>query len=55
MHGIRLWVNLPKADKMIQPEYQGIPSEKIPVAKTADGKISVKVIAGESLGSMSNN
>lgn len=51
LHGFQLWVNLPKADKMIQPEYQEIPSEKIPVAKTADGKISVKVIAGESLGS----
>lgn len=51
LHGFQLWVNLPKADKMIQPGYQEIPSEKIPVATTADGKVSVKVIAGESLGS----
>jgi redox-sensitive bicupin YhaK (pirin superfamily) len=50
LHGFQLWVNLPKADKMIQPGYQEIPSAKIPVATTADGKVSVKVIAGESLG-----
>jgi len=50
LHGFQLWVNLPKVDKMIQPGYQEIPSAKIPVAKTADGKVSVKVIAGESLG-----
>lgn len=50
LHGFQLWVNLPKADKMIRPGYQEIPSAKIPVATTPDGKVSVKVIAGESLG-----
>jgi len=50
LHGFHLWVNLPKKDKMIQPGYQEIPSNKIPVAKTADGRVMVKVIAGESLG-----
>jgi len=50
LHGFQLWVNLPIVDKMIQPGYQEIPSAKIPVAATVDGKVTVKVIAGESLG-----
>jgi hypothetical protein len=50
VHGLQLWVNLPKRDKMIAPRYQEIPAERIPTATTSDGKVSVKVIAGEALG-----
>src|SRR5262244_1083517 len=50
LHGVQLWVNLPKADKMIRPHYQEIPSAKIPFARTPDGKVAVRVLAGESLG-----
>jgi redox-sensitive bicupin YhaK (pirin superfamily) len=50
LHGVQLWVNLPRAEKMIQPHYQEIPAERIPSAETADGKVSVRVLAGESLG-----
>jgi redox-sensitive bicupin YhaK (pirin superfamily) len=50
VHGLQLWVNLPRQDKMIAPRYQEIPSERIPTAATSDGKVSVKVIAGEALG-----
>jgi hypothetical protein len=50
MHAFQLWVNLPRRDKMIKPRYQEIPSSKIPVATTADGKVTVRVIAGEALG-----
>jgi hypothetical protein len=50
LHGFQLWVNLPRRDKLMQPRYQEIPSAQIPVAGTADGLVSVKVIAGESLG-----
>jgi hypothetical protein len=35
---------------MIEPHYQEIPSERIPLATSDDGKVRVKVIAGESLG-----
>jgi len=49
LHGFQLWINLPKTDKWIKPDYQDVPSKKIPVAKTPDGKVSVKVIAGNSL------
>jgi quercetin 2,3-dioxygenase len=50
MHGFQLWVNLPRQDKMIKPHYQEIPSSKIPVVKSPDGKVTAKVIAGEALG-----
>ncbi len=50
MHGFQLWVNLPKQDKMIKPHYQEIPSFRIPVGRSADGRVTVKVIAGEALG-----
>lgn len=50
LHGVQLWVNLPRGDKMMPPRYQEVPSARIPVARTADGGVTVKVIAGESLG-----
>ena len=49
-HGLQLWVNLPKKEKMIPPRYQEVSSNDIPVAKTDDGSVKVKIIAGESMG-----
>ena len=49
MHGFQLWVNLPQRDKMIKPRYQEIPSSRIPKATSADGLVSVSVIAGEAM------
>ena len=31
MHGFQVWVNLPADDKMVQPRYQEVSSEAIPV------------------------
>ena len=50
MHGFQLWVNLPKRDKMINPRYQEIPNSQIPKATSADGLVTVNVIAGEAMG-----
>jgi redox-sensitive bicupin YhaK (pirin superfamily) len=50
LHGFQVWVNLPARDKMIPPRYQDIPASRIPEATSADGKVKVRVIAGESLG-----
>ncbi|MFO1534834.1 MAG: pirin family protein, partial [Thermoplasmatota archaeon] len=44
LHGLQLWVNLPKADKMMQPRYQEVPAARIPEAIFPGGR--VKVIAG---------
>jgi redox-sensitive bicupin YhaK (pirin superfamily) len=54
-HGFQLWVNLPRRDKMIKPHYQEIPSSKIPLAKSQDGQVTAKVIAGEALGVNASN
>jgi hypothetical protein len=50
MHGFQIWVNLPARDKMMKPRYQEIPAARIPEATSTDGKVKVRVIAGESLG-----
>lgn len=50
LHGIQLWVNLPQRDKMIAPRYQDIEAAQIPIAQTDDGKVTVRVIAGDALG-----
>ena len=50
MHGFQIWVNLPRRDKLMKPRYQELPASGIPVAMSPDGKVKVKVVAGESLG-----
>ncbi|KAJ1555258.1 hypothetical protein HK096_005645 [Nowakowskiella sp. JEL0078] len=49
-HGLQLWVNLPKSGKMVAPRYQELRDADVPRAKSSDGKVVVKVIAGESYG-----
>jgi len=48
MHGFQIWVNLPKAEKMAAPRYQGLTSAELPTADLPGGR--VKVIAGEVAG-----
>ncbi|MEK6371992.1 MAG: pirin family protein [Acidobacteriota bacterium] len=50
LHGFQLWVNLPRRDKMMKPRYQELRAAEIPTVTSADGKVTVTVIAGESLG-----
>src|SRR5256886_256949 len=50
VHGFQIWVNLPKDEKMARPRYQGYGNGELPQAKSADGKATVRVIAGEALG-----
>jgi redox-sensitive bicupin YhaK (pirin superfamily) len=49
VHGLQLWVNLPRADKMAPPRYQEIKSDEIPVTEPAPGA-RVKVVAGDVFG-----
>jgi len=46
-HGIQLWVNLPKADKMIVPRYQDIGSSNVVLLSSPDGGALFRLIAGE--------
>ncbi|HEU5471127.1 MAG TPA: pirin family protein [Actinophytocola sp.] len=45
-HGVQLWVNLPKALKMVQPRYQDIKARDAKLLSSADGGALVRVIAG---------
>ena len=50
VHGFQLWVNLPRDAKRIAPRYQELPKASIPEATTTDGRATVRIIAGEALG-----
>ncbi|MBF4161034.1 pirin family protein [Nocardioides acrostichi] len=45
-HGIQLWVNLPRADKLVTPRYQDLRSGEVQLLASADAGALVRVIAG---------
>ena len=47
---VQLWVNLPKKHKMDKPRYQGIKDETIPAVTLPDNAGTLRVIAGDYLG-----
>lgn len=47
LHGVQLWVNLPRKDKMADPGYQDIPATDIPFVALHHGKSWAKVVAGK--------
>src|SRR5207249_6774786 len=49
MWGFQLWANLPARHKMMDPRYQEVKHDDIPVVETADGA-RVRVISGEVAG-----
>ena len=44
---VQLWVNLPARDKLVDPAYQAITADDIPVVGLPDGAGSLRVIAGD--------
>jgi redox-sensitive bicupin YhaK (pirin superfamily) len=46
-HGVQLWVNLPRAQKMAAPKYQDLRAGDVGLATTADAGALIRVIAGE--------
>ena len=46
-HGIQLWVNLPRSDKLTDPAYQDIRSGQVQLVTSYDAGSLVRVIAGE--------
>ncbi len=46
IEGFQLWVNLPAADKMMPPRYQGVSDDQIPLLAVRGGAL-IRVIAGE--------
>ena len=49
-NGIQLWVNLPSADKMIDPRYQNLEGQDVVLLTSPDGGALVRVIAGDVAG-----
>ncbi|MEL6183285.1 MAG: pirin family protein [Myxococcota bacterium] len=54
VHGFQIWVNLPRAKKLVPPAYQEVPAAAIPEVTTADGRARVRIIAGEALRARAN-
>ncbi|WP_447005765.1 pirin family protein [Saccharothrix isguenensis] len=50
LHGVQLWVNLPKAAKWTPPRYQDISARDTKLLSSDDGGALVRVIAGEVAG-----
>ncbi|RDK44245.1 RmlC-like cupin [Aspergillus phoenicis ATCC 13157] len=48
--GMQLWVDLPKELKMCEPRYRDLRASEIPIATADDGRVTVKVISGQSHG-----
>ncbi len=46
MYGFQLWANLPAANKMMDPRYQGLTAAEIPAVTDAGGN-TIKVVCGE--------
>jgi hypothetical protein len=47
MHGVQLWVNLPRAAKRTPPRYQDLTGDRLTLLATADGHGLVRLVAGE--------
>lgn len=46
-HGLQLWVNLPRAQKLAVPRYQDLRARDVGLAATADAGALIRVIAGK--------
>ncbi len=49
-HGLQLWVNLPRAQKWVEPRYQDLDSDQVALLSSSDGGALVRVIAGDIAG-----
>ena len=48
--GMQLWVDLPQKLKKCEPRYRDLKASEIPKIELDDGKVSIKIISGESHG-----
>src|SRR5580693_2301856 len=49
-HGIQLWVNLPKAQKLVAPRYQDLRGGQVALLTSPDAGSLIRVIAGDVAG-----
>jgi quercetin 2,3-dioxygenase len=46
-HGLQLWVNLPGAQKWVDPRYQDLSGDQVQLLTTGDGGALIRLIAGD--------
>jgi len=49
-HGVQLWVNLPSAEKWVDPRYQDLEAEDSALVSSPDGGALIRIIAGDVAG-----
>lgn len=49
-HGFQLWVNLPRALKLIKPHYQELHADGVPLIQDPSKRATGRIIAGEAFG-----
>jgi redox-sensitive bicupin YhaK (pirin superfamily) len=49
-HGVQLWVNLPAAEKWVDPRYQNLEAQDVVLLTSPDGGALVRIIAGDVAG-----
>jgi redox-sensitive bicupin YhaK (pirin superfamily) len=42
-----VWVNLPRTDKLVPPRYQDLSGDKLTLARSADGRALLRLVAGD--------
>ena len=47
MHGVQLWVNLPRTDKRAEPRYQDLTGDRLTLFRNEAGDAIVRLIAGD--------
>lgn len=47
MHGLQLWVNLPRSEKLTPPRYQDLNGDKLTLARSRDGRALLRLVAGD--------
>lgn len=46
VHGVQLWINMPKGSKHAEPAYRHVTASEIPTLTADDGRVLVRVVAG---------
>jgi len=46
VHGVQLWINMPKGGKHAEPAYRHVTASEIPTLLADDGRVLVRVVAG---------
>ena len=49
-HGLQLWINLPAAEKMVDPRYQDLRGDAVTLLASADAGALVRIVAGDLAG-----